>query len=252
MRGAAAVLLAALTFPSFGSGASAATRQKSVLFVLSGADHITGKDGKPHRTGYWLEEFSVPYLLLRQSGVRIAVATPKGNRPSADPASLSAGERAALKLKARVLDRGPILSLAKLDAETLAGFDAVFFPGGHAPMEDLAVDARVGKLLRAFHVQGKTTALVCHGPIALLSAAAGEDFPYRGYKVTAFSDSEEKGSEVGSHLRTTPEAALQKAGALFVKGPDWAPHVVEDRELITGQNPASSQAVAEAILRRLE
>lgn len=245
--------------------AMANTPSKNVLVVLTGVDYITGKDGKRHKTGYWLEEFSVPYKAMVETGIKVTVATPNGNRPVADPSSVATDKDGkpiywsskeeyfeALKIKAEVLDKGKIESLAVLNKKGLDGFDAIFFPGGHAPMEDLVVDANVGKALRYFHTENKPTALVCHGPIAILSTVDGDDFPYRGYKVTAFSNSEEKGSEVGQHLKVTPEDALNKAGAIFIKGDDWLSHVVEYRELITGQNPASSKAIAEALIRRLK
>jgi len=258
------LILTTLTMLGISSAAVAAPPVKTVLFVLTGVDYITSWSGTRHKTGYWLEEFSVPYQIMAGSGVQVTIATPNGNRPAADPSSIAIDKTGkpvywesrekyleAMKLKSTVLDHGPIYSLSRLNKNGLDNFDAIFFPGGHAPMEDLAVNPDVGKALRYFHQKGKPTALVCHGPIALLSTVDGKSFPYHGYRVTAFSNSEEKGSELGKYLITTPETALRAAGAVYVKGPDWSSNIVEDRELITGQNPASSKAIAEALLRRL-
>lgn len=241
------------------------SKPKSILVVLTGVDYITGKDGNKHPTGYWLEEFSTPYKIFRENGMSVIIATPNGNRPVADPTSIAVDKDGkptywaskeeydeGMKIKAEALDSGGIHSLAELNSSGLDKFAAVFFPGGHAPMEDLAADANVGKVLRHFHSKNKPTALVCHGTIALVSTLSDDDFPYKGYKVSAFSNSEEQFSEVGKFLKTTPETALTEAGAIYTKGPDWQSYVVEDRELITGQNPASSKAVADALVRKLK
>ncbi len=240
------------------------SKSKSILIVVTGVDYITGKDGEKHQTGYWLEEFSTPYKVFRDKGVKVTIATPNGNRPVADPASIAVDKEGkplfwnskkdydeAMRIKAEVLDTGTIANLSELQRSGWGGYDAVFFPGGHAPMEDLAADKAVGRLLRSFHAAKKPTALVCHAPIALLSTVDGGDFPYEGYRVTAFSNAEETASEVGKHLKITPETALKNAGARYSKGPDWQSYVVEDRELITGQNPASSRAIADAVLKRI-
>lgn len=241
------------------------SKPKSVLIVLSGVDYINGNDGQKHKTGYWLEEFSTPYKIFKQSGFKIVLATPNGNRPSADPSSIALGKdekplfwgskedyNEAMKIKEDVLDKAKIESLAELNKAGLDKYDAIFFPGGHAPMEDLVIDKNVADALKYFHEKGKTTALVCHGPIAILSTKNGGDFPYKGYKVSSFSNSEEKSSEVGKYLKTTPETALTEAGMIYSKGPDWQSYIVEDRELITGQNPASSKAIAEAVVKRVK
>lgn len=117
-------------------------------------------------------------------------------------------------------------------------------------MVDMLKNPDVARVLQHFHKNNKTTALVCHAP-AVLTSTAGHDFPYRGYKVTAFTDTEENQTPVGPKMKTTPQRELTKAGAVFVEGPAWQPHVLEDRELITGQNPASSKPIAEALIKRL-
>lgn len=244
-------LLSLLTSPVFG---------KSVLFIMSGSDYILGVDGKKYETGYWLEEFSTPYQVLKQEELQIDVATPKGNRPKADPSSLLAKRwssqneyKLAIKLKKEVLDEGKILDLSKLSNRVLKKYDALFFPGGHAPMEDLYQNKSVARALRLFHKNNRPTALVCHGPIALLSTfTTNGPFPYKGYKVTSFSNTEEAASHLGKLLKITPEDALKQAGLSYSKGENWKPYIVEDRELLTGQNPASSKMLAEALLQRLK
>jgi len=230
----------------------------SILIVLSAADHVTGKDGKPHATGYWAEEFVVPYRALKDAGARITIATPGGRRPTVDPRSYDPSNwkskeelQAARKLIASAPELKKRRVLASLTDKDLEGFDAVFYPGGHAPMEDLAKDAASGRVLRHFHDRAKPTALVCHGPIALLSAKVGDGWPYRGYRMTIFSDSEERQSHLASVLTYSVEGALKENGGLVRTGKDWQPLVVEDRELLTGQNPMSSRALANALIAKL-
>lgn len=236
---------------------------KNLLIILTGSSELKLVGEETYKTGYWLEEFSVPYQLFEQSGFQITVATPKGNRPTVDHGSAGIGENGkplywksidelneALAIKKRVLDEGPIMALAKLTDKELVKFDAVFFPGGHGPMSDMLKDTHVSRVLKYFHKRNKLTALVCHAPAVLISTS-GKSFPYKGYKVTAFTDAEEAQTPVGPKLITTPQKLLSGAGAVFVDGQPWQPHVVEDRELITGQNPASSKLIAETLVKRL-
>lgn len=260
MKNLAAILL--FLFSIFSQSASS----KNVLIVLSGVDHITDPQGKKHSSGFWLEEFSVPYETFKKAGLDITLATPQGNTPTMDASSAATDKEGqplyfsskeelahALKIKKESIDHSEIKSLAKLlEEKQLDHFDAVFFPGGHAPMEDLVNSKEVGQLLKYFHEKGKTTALVCHAPAAILSTATVGNFLYKGYRVTSFTNTEEKGSELGKYLKITPENALKKAGAVFKRGSDWNSFIVEDRELITGQNPASSKAIAEAVLLKLK
>ncbi|MEK6704552.1 MAG: type 1 glutamine amidotransferase domain-containing protein [Bdellovibrionota bacterium] len=248
---------------SFSPISSAAPKAKKVLIIVSGASQLSLKNGEKYQTGYWLEEFSTPYQIFEGKRLRMTIATPEGNRPSVDNSSIAVGEdgkplywpsmaelNEALAVKKRVLDNGQVLSLAKLSDQEIAQFDAVFFPGGHGPMEDLINNREVARVLQHFHKHGKPTSLVCHAPIALISTETTK-FLYKGYKVTAFSDAEESQTPIGPKMKTTPQKELERAGAIFVKGADWQPYVVEDRELITGQNPASSKEVAVALMKRM-
>lgn len=166
--------------------------------------------------------------------------------------------------------QSPVVSLARVEQIGYEKFDALYVPGGHAPMQDLSINNDLGKLLQAFHHSRKPTALVCHGPIALISTlpnaskftdslertnkVPAQKWIYAGYKMTAFSNAEEeasKGQLNGGEMKFYPQTALEQAGAKFYAKALWEANVVEDRELITGQNPASAIGVGEKLLARL-
>lgn len=245
----------------------------SVLMILSSAHLLEGnKESFP--TGYWLEEFVVPYRIFTQNGFKVVVATPDGALPQADPFSYALDEQGkplyweskealdqALALNASAIREDKIKPLAEFNTNGLDDFDAVFFPGGYAPIEDLAFDAQVAQTLGYFHQAQKPTALLCHGPAALLSTLNAGDFLYKGYRTTAFSNSEERSGELYQNLGGFKafektyggllETALESAGMIYQKGTDWTPHIVIDRELFTGQNPASSALLAQAVVDRM-
>lgn len=254
-----------------------------VLVVISGADHLDLRSGGSHPTGFYLNELMQPVILLQDARHRITFATPDGRVPTLDPGSASArsfaGDADAPKQATERLEQlnllsasqSPVISLARVEQIGVEQFDAVFVPGGHAPMQDLSVDRTLGRLLDAFHRAGKPTALVCHGPIALLStlpdaadyarrveagaAMPRSDWAYAGYRLTVISNTvEEKVKPMfkGDAMKFYPQDALTAAGASFSEAADpLAPYVVEDRELITGENPASATAVGKALLARL-
>lgn len=265
-------------------GASLGAEAANVLVVLSDANHLDLRDGKVYATGFYLNELLEPTRALLDAGHHVTFATPSGVAPTLDRSSLDAqffgGDAQRLadyqallaKLKLTSPGESPVLSLARVEQIGYQHFDAVYVPGGHAPMQDLLRDPALGRLLRAFHAEGKTTALVCHGPIALLSAleqpqrlvdalergekvAAPRDWIYAGYRMTVISNQEEeqaKGLLAGGQMKFYPQTALQSAGGSYVSNATpWTPNVVTDRELITGQNPASAAAVGKAILQRL-
>lgn len=255
-----------------------------VLVVLSDEDHLDLKDGKVMPTGFFLNELMQPVKLLLDAGHQVTFATPKGKAPTVDASSIDANyfgqDAAALqihkalldKLQLTSMDRSPVISLARVEQTGYDQFDALYIPGGHAPMQDLLKSRALGRLLNDFHRRGKTTALVCHGPIALLSALpdapgfvsaleagqppARSDWSYSGYKVAVISNREEELAKPllkGGEMKFYPQSALQQAGAqLSVEVAPWATNVVVDRELITGQNPASALAVGQALLTRLK
>lgn len=270
-----------LAFGFSAAGAHAA----NVLVVLSDASHLDLKDGKVFETGFYLNELMQPVKALQDAGHEITFATPKGTAPSVDKTSIDkmyfGGDEAAMKASQALLaelgllsqDKSPVVSLARVEQIGYDYFDAVYVPGGHAPMQDLLVSPELGKLLADFHAKGKATALACHGPIALLSALADAShftkqietrgrvaeaprWIYAGYKLTVISNQEEeiaKGLLAGGEMKFYPQTALEQAGAEFISNQQpWTPNVVTDRELITGQNPASAPDVAKELLKRLK
>ncbi|WP_293765104.1 type 1 glutamine amidotransferase domain-containing protein [uncultured Aquitalea sp.] len=224
---------------------------KNVLFVLTSHDQL-GNTG--HKTGFWIEEFAAPYYALTDKGVAVTLASPKGGQPpidpkSADPAfSTPATERfnQDATLQAKLADTLP---LANVNADA---FDAVFYPGGHGPLWDLVDNTDSLRLIERFAAADKPVAAVCHASIALVNARKADGSPLvAGKAVTGFSNSEEDAVQLTQIVPHLVEDALQAQGGLYRKGADWAPFVVEDGLLITGQNPASSEAVAEKLLHRL-
>lgn len=261
------------------AGQAAAAAKGEVLVLLSSENQLQLKDGKPYPTGYYLNEFGVPADQLLKAGYKLVLVTPKGNAPSVDERSIDpmyfGGVAREMQRIRQVVDSLPDIDDTLSVKEVLAGdmgrYAGIFIPGGHAPLIDLANNPDVGALLRHFHQAGKPTAAICHGPITLLSAqqdpvayraalARGEtpaasDWTYRGYRMTIFSDPEEQvfeGSLKEQRLQFYPAKAMAGAGGDMSYAQAWQPHVVVDRELITGQNPFSDKALAKALLEQLE
>lgn len=250
-----------------------------VLVLLSSETALPLKDGKAFPSGYYLNEFGVPADALLRAGYRLTIVTPRGNRPQPDQRSLDAGyfagDAGEMKRIEGVVDRltadGQVKSLPQVMKEGLDRYAAVFIPGGHAPLIDLANNPEVGNLLRHFHDLGKPTAAICHGPIALLAAqedprayeraltdrrtTPASNWIYAGYRMTIFSDPEEQVFEAslqGDKLRYYPAQAMSQAGGRMQFAMAWQPNVIVDRELITGQNPYSDRALATALLAALD
>ncbi|AGP61291.1 hypothetical protein M271_49645 [Streptomyces rapamycinicus NRRL 5491] len=226
-----------------------------VLFVMTGTPYWTLKDGTRYATGYWAEEFAAPYKALTEAGHEITVATPGGAVPTVDMMSLrpdmAGSAQIALDLEAIIRSaevmRRPIhLADARLD-----DYDAVYFPGGHGPMEDLSVDADAGRLLTAALPSGKPLAIVCHAPAAMLATRIHGKSPFAGYRVTGFTNEEEEEVGLAKRARWTLETELIELGVDFTKGEKWKPYTVVDRNLYTGQNPASASPLAERLLKVL-
>ena len=237
-----------------------------ILMILSEATVIEGVDGTTYDTGYWLEEFAIPYKYFLEQGYELSVATPTGKVPVPDPASTevdSAGRcknwetprnfEYGLELHEQLVSDETIHSLTNLFESDLNKYDGVFVPGGYAPMVDLSKDAEVGRILWHFHRRNMPTGLFCHGPIALLSTTyTPEGFAYSGYKVTSFSTTEEQDTDFGRALKEDAQTLLTEAGCLYEKGKDWSSHTVRDRELITGQNTQSTHAVMTGFVSMFE
>lgn len=261
------------------TSAAAAEPKGQVLVLLSSENQLALKDGQHYATGYYLNEFGVPADRLLKAGYELVLVTPRGNAPSVDQKSVDpqyfGGDAAEMQRIQQVVAGLPgiddSLSLDEVLAGDLGQYEGLFIPGGHAPLIDLANNPQVGALLRHFHQAGKPTAAICHGPIALLAAQAdpqgyeaalvsgerpaAKDWTYQGYRMTIFSDPEEavfEGSLDGARIRYYPAPAMAAAGGDMQYAKAWQPHVVVDRELITGQNPFSDKALAEALIDQLE
>ncbi|TDC40621.1 type 1 glutamine amidotransferase domain-containing protein [Micromonospora sp. 15K316] len=227
-----------------------------ILFVMTGADHWTLADGEQHPTGFWAEEFAAPYRALTEAGHEVTVATPGGVVPTVDRVSLAPefnGGPQGAEAVAAVLDGAAALRrpLALADVHP-ADYSAVFYPGGHGPMEDLSGDPRSARVIIETLDSGRPLALVCHGVAALL-ATEGPDAvsPLRGYRLTGFTRAEETLTGFADRAEWLLQDRLVALGAHFIEAPAWSSHVVTDRNLLTGQNPGSSAELAAALLGRL-
>ncbi|MEV8017540.1 type 1 glutamine amidotransferase domain-containing protein [Streptomyces sp. NPDC086554] len=227
-----------------------------ILFVMTGADHWTLADGSKHPTGFWAEELVAPYQAFTAAGHEIVVATPGGVVPPLDQGSLApqfnGGEEGAKKIADTVASISEIQHPIRLQDVDLDDYAAVFYPGGHGPMEDLAVDATSGKLLIIALASGKPLGVVCHAPAALLAATtANGNNAFSGYRLTGFSNAEETQSGLAAGAKWLLQDRLIEIGVDYQEGEPWAPNVVVDRNLITGQNPASAGPAAAEMLKKL-
>ncbi|MCM2417554.1 MULTISPECIES: type 1 glutamine amidotransferase domain-containing protein [unclassified Streptomyces] len=227
-----------------------------ILFVMTGADHWTLADGTKHPTGFWAEEAVAPYRAFTGAGHEIVIATPGGVVPTVDRGSLApevnGGQEAADAIVAELAAMTALKKPAKLEEIELADYDAVFYPGGHGPMEDLAVNADSGRLLTAALDSGKPLGVVCHAPAALLAATRPDGTsPFAGYRLTGFTNVEETQAGFADKAKWLLQDRLVEIGADFQESDAWAPYVVVDRNLITGQNPASSVPLAAELLKAL-
>lgn len=223
-----------------------------LLMVLTSHDRL-GNTGE--RTGFWLEEFAAPYYVFADAGAELTLASPKGGQPPLDPKSDAPDAQTATTKRFREDEAATValahtLPLSDVSAED---FDALFFPGGHGPMWDLAEDAEAKALIEAFLAAGKPVGAVCHAPAVFRHVKAANGMPMvRGKSVTGFSNSEEAGVGLTAVVPFLLEDMLRDAGAVYTRGPDWKPHVVTDGLLVTGQNPASSEEAAQALLKLLK
>ncbi|MFF3565874.1 type 1 glutamine amidotransferase domain-containing protein [Streptomyces sp. NPDC002574] len=227
-----------------------------ILMVLSGVDHWTQTDGSKHPSGYWAEEFVVPHRILTEAGFTVDIAAPVGGKPAADPVSLrdDVAGPAAADYAAYIEDSAEALTNPKAlpDVDT-ADYDAIFLPGGHGPMEDLAHDPDLGRILIEADAAGKIIAPVCHGPAALLSAnLPGGRWLFAGRTLTVFTNEEERINGTSDQAPWLVETVLKARGATVRSaGIAWEAHVVVDGNLYSGQNPASSKPLAERLVAAL-
>ncbi|MFB7242083.1 type 1 glutamine amidotransferase domain-containing protein [Streptomyces populi] len=228
-----------------------------ILMIVSAADSLVLADGSTHPTGFWAEEVAASHKVLRAAGAEVDIATPGAVRPTVDALSLDArggvSETDAEEFRAYLDSLDDQLSSPLPLAEVrLSDYDAIYIPGGHAPMTDLAHDTGLGRLLGEADAQGKVVAALCHGVAALLSATTPDGgFTFAGRTLTAFADEEERQGGLGENTPFFLESLLRERGATVETGAPWSNTVVVDGNLITGQNPQSSTATAEATLKAL-
>jgi len=219
--------------------------------ILTSHDKL-GDTGK--KTGFWLEEFAAPYYVLLDAGAEITLASPAGGRPPLDPQSdvPDAQTEATERFKKDHAAQSALGSTTKLAEIDAGGFDAIFYPGGHGPLWDLAESEDSQRMIETFMAEDRPLAAVCHAP-AIFKHTKGPDemSVVSGRRVTGFSNTEEEAAGLTDVVPFLVEDMLKANGGLYEKGPDWGSHVVVDGKLITGQNPASSEAAAKELLKLL-
>lgn len=234
--------------------------EMQILMVITAADRLKLRDGTIKRTGYWAEEVAVPHEMFRSVGVTVPIATPAGRKPPVDEASLNPGERSGPPAIVRhykdyldsIADLRHPMVLEELAESRLEEYDAIFLPGGHGPLADLVCSGELGDMVRRMQVDGKLVVAVCHGPAGLLPAVTEDGrWAFAGYRLTGFTNEEEQQVGLANKLPFLLENRLRELGADYQPGRAWEPHVIIDRNLITGQNPASSAGVAQETLARL-
>ncbi|MDC0610832.1 type 1 glutamine amidotransferase domain-containing protein [Vibrio sp.] len=222
-----------------------------ILMVLTSHEDL-GTTGE--KTGFWLEEFAAPYYTFIDSGAEVTLASPKGGQPPLDPKSELEDFQTdyTRRFNSDSAAQSVLANTVQLATIKESEFDAVFYPGGHGPLWDLANSEDSIALIESFAAADKTIGFVCHAPGVLVNvkSASGEHF-VKGRKVTGFTNGEEAGVQLTDVVPFLIEDTFIAQGADYQKGPDWGTFIVEDGKLITGQNPASSEAVAEALLKQL-
>lgn len=222
-----------------------------VLIVLTSHDQL-GDTGK--KTGFWLEEFAAPYYVLKDAGMAVTLASPKGGQPPLDPKSDLPENQTQLTRRFRMdsAAQAELASTKKLADVSAEDFDGVFYPGGHGPMWDMAENAASIALIEAFVKAGKPVAAVCHAPVALVNVR-GKDGEYlvKGKHVTGFTNAEEEAVNLTAVVPFLLEDRLRERGGVYSKAANWVPYVQVDGKLVTGQNPASSGLGAEELLKLL-
>jgi putative intracellular protease/amidase len=224
---------------------------KKILFVITSNDKMGDTD---HKTGFWIEEFAAPYYLLKDAGYDITLASPKGGQPPIDPnsetedAQTKATERFDMDKEAKTL----LANTHKLSEVKESDYDAVFYPGGHGVLWDLVEDKTSIQLIERFNASNKPIAFVCHAPAVLKHPKTTDGEPLvKGKKVTGFTNQEEAAVQLTKVVPFLLEDMLIENGGVYSKIEDWQAYAVEDGNLITGQNPGSSEKVAELLSKHL-
>ena len=222
----------------------------NILMVLTSHDQL-GDTGK--KTGFWLEEFAAPYYAFLDAGVNVTLASPAGGQPPLDPSSDTEDTQTkdTTRFKADTDAQEHLANTKKLADMKAEDFDSVFYPGGHGPLWDLAVDKNSINLIETFVKQDKPVAFVCHSPAALKNVKIDGEYLVKGKTVTGFTNTEEEAVGLTDVVPFLVEDALKANGGNYEKAADWESFVVEDGLLITGQNPASSEEAAKRLLAKL-
>lgn len=223
----------------------------NILMVLTSHDQL-GDTGK--KTGFWLEEFAAPYYVFKGAGATVTLASPKGGQPPLDPSSDTADAQtdATKRFKADDAAQKVLANTETLSTVSANGFDAIFFPGGHGPLWDLAEDSDSKDLIEAFAASDRPIGAVCHAPAVFKHPKGRDGKPLvSGKTVTGFTNTEEEGAGLTKVVPFLVEDMLKSNGANYQKGDDWASFVVTDGKLVTGQNPASSEEAARKLLALL-
>lgn len=224
----------------------------NILIVLTSHDTL-GNTGR--KTGFWLEEFAAPYYAFLDAGAKLTLASPLGGQPPLDPKSDDPDAQTddTRRFKQDSDAQRVLASTRRLSEVQASDYDAIFYPGGHGPLWDLAEDTNSVALIETMLAAGKPVSAVCHAPGVLRHAKTADGKPLvQGRQVTGFSNAEEADVQLTDVVPFLVEDELKKLGGLYSSGPDWQSHVVSDGLLITGQNPGSSVGVAKALLERLK
>lgn len=222
-----------------------------ILMVLTSHDQL-GDTGE--KTGFWLEEFAAPYFVFKDAGAEITLASPKGGQPPLDPKSEEPDfqTEATDRFKEDKEAQTALANTLRLSSISAEDYDAVFYPGGHGPLWDLSQDQDSIALIEAMYASGKPISAVCHAPGVFRHTKAQDGSPLvQGKTVTGFANTEEAAVQLTDVVPFLVEDELKKNGGNYSKVDDWQPYAVTDGNLITGQNPASSEAVAKAVLEQL-
>jgi putative intracellular protease/amidase len=222
-----------------------------IAMILTSHDEL-GNTGK--KTGFWLEEFAAPYYVFKDADVELTLASPKGGQPPLDPKSNEpdAQTEATKRFSQDPAAQQALAHTVTLDTIKAADFDAIFYPGGHGPLWDLAEDQQSIRLLETAYAAGKPVAVVCHAPGVLRHVhAPNGDLLVKGKPVTGFTNTEEEAVQLTNVVPFLVEDMLKESGGTYSKVADWQPYVVAAGNLITGQNPASSEPAAQQVLKQL-
>ncbi len=224
----------------------------NILMILTSHDQL-GDTGK--KTGFWLEEFAAPYYVFKDAGATVTLASPKGGQPPLDPKSdeADAQTEATKRFKADAESQQALANTTKLSEIDAGDYDAVFYPGGHGPLWDLAEDKTSIALIEATLAAGKPLGAVCHAPAIFRHTKAADGTPLvKGRTVTGFTNGEEEAVGLTDIVPFLVEDMLKQHGGDYQKGADWGEFVVEDGTLITGQNPASSEKAARRLMAKIK